>query len=165
MTGSRTTLLVAALGLLVGCARPEPALPVADAIVEAFQSERPLSGEVRGNVAVLYVEQSVQQLRRGGNLWAKVGPYLFLFSTEARGLFEGYPGLAGIRVETRVGDATVASAVLLRDELSDLQWRRSLNIAGLARRDGTNRMTLLEDLVRWGEDHTLYDYNERYTRR
>ena len=55
--------------------------------------------------------------------------------------------------------------MLLRDELSDLQWRRSLNIAGLARRDGTNRMTLLEDLVRWGEDHTTYEYNERYTRR
>ena len=62
-------------------------------------------------------------------------------------------------------DATVASALLSRGELSDLLWRRSLNIAGQARRDGTNRMTLLEDLVRWGEDHTEYEYNERYTRR
>lgn len=165
MTGWRTAVVVSGLCLLVGCNREELALPSKDAIVEAFQSERPLSGEVTGNVAVLYVEQSFQQLRRGGTLWAKVGPYIFLFSAEARRLFEGYPGLAGIQVETRVGDATVASAVLMRDELSDLQWRRSLNIAGLARRDGTNRMTLLEDLVRWGEDHTLYDYNERYTRR
>lgn len=165
MTGAHTTVLVAGLCLFVGCARSESALPGAAAIVEAFQSERPLSGEVTGNVAVLYVEQSFQQLRRGGNLWAKVGPYIFLFSAEAQRLFDAYPGLAGIRVETRVGDATVASAVLMRDELSDLQWRRSLNIAGLARRDGTNRMTLLEDLVRWGEDHTLYEYNERYTRR
>ncbi|MDG2281884.1 MAG: hypothetical protein P8L45_02125 [Longimicrobiales bacterium] len=165
MTGWRTTVVLIGLWLLVGCTREELALPSEDAIVEAFQSERPLSGEVTGNVAVLYVEQSFQQLRRGGNLWAKVGPYIFLFSAEAQRLFDGYPGLVGIRVETRVGDATVASAVLMRDELSDLQWRRSLNIAGLARGDGTNRMTLLEDLVRWGEDHTLYEYNERYTRR
>lgn len=165
MTGWRTTVVLIGLWLLVGCTREELALPSEDAIVEAFQSERPLSGEVTGNIAVLYVEQSFQQLRRGGNLWAKVGPYIFLFSAEAQRLFDGYPGLVGIRVETRVGDATVASAVLMRDELSDLQWRRSLNIAGLARRDGTNRMTLLEDLVRWGEDHTLYEYNERYTRR
>ena len=56
-------------------------------------------------------------------------------------------------------------ALLLRGELSDLLWRRSMNIAGRARRDGTNRMTLLEDLVRWGEDHTTYEYNERYIRR
>lgn len=66
---------------------------------------------------------------------------------------------------TKVGDATVASALLVRGELSDLQWRRALNIAGQARRDGTSRMTLLEDLVRWGEDHTQYEYNDRYTRR
>ena len=102
MTGAHTTVLVAGLCLFVGCARSESALPGAAAIVEAFQSERPLSGEVTGNVAVLYVEQSFQQLRRGGNLWAKVGPYIFLFSAEAQRLFDAYPGLAGIRVETRV---------------------------------------------------------------
>ncbi len=165
MTGWRKTAKLAGLCLLSACAQTDLSLPSDDAIVEAFQSERPLSSEVTGNVAVLYVEQSFQQLRRGGTLWAKVGPYIFLFSEEAQGLFEAYPGLGGIRVETRVGEATVATALLTRDELSDLQWRRSLNIAGLARRDGTNRMTLLEDLVRWGEDHTTYEYNERYTRR
>ena len=151
--------------LLVACARADLPLPNDEDIVEAFESERPLSAEMIDNVAVLFVEQSSQQLRRGGTLWAKVGPYIFLFSKEVQGLFDAYPGLAGIRVETRVGEATVASALLRRDELSDLLWRRSLNIAGLARRDGTNRMTRLEDLVRWGEDHTVYDYNERYIRR
>ena len=40
-----------------------------------------------------------------------------------------------------------------------------MNIAGHARRDGTDRVTLLEDLVRWGEHHTTFEYNERYTRR
>ena len=161
----RVWVVVMGLALLAGCAQQDLVLPQDDDIVEAFQSERPLSGELVGTVAVLYVEQSSQQLRRGGSLWAKVGPYVFLFSEETRGLLEAYPGLAGVKVETRVGDAMVASALLSRGELSDLLWRRSLNIAGQARRDGTNRMTLLEDLVRWGEDHTVFEYNERYTRR
>lgn len=153
------------LGFTAGCSTADAALPSDDEVTEAFQSELPLSGELVGNVAVVRVEQSAQQLRRGGALWAKVGPYIFLFSEEARGLLDTYPGLAGIRVETRVGQASVASALLTRGELSDLLWRRSLNIAGRARRDGTERMTLLEDLVRWGEDHTTFEYNERYTRR
>ena len=118
-----------------------------------------------GGLATSSKSVSSSQLRRGGALWAKVGPYIFLFSEEARGLFAAYPGLAGIRVETRVGRAPVASALLARGEVSDLLWRRSMNIAGHARRDGTDRVTLLEDLVRWGEDHTTFEYNERYTRR
>ncbi len=161
--GAGTSLWL--LAFVAGCSTADLPLPNDDQVIEAFQSERPLSAEVAGNVAVLRVEQSAQQLRRGGALWAKVGPYIFLFSEEARGLFDAYPGLTGIRVETRVGRATVASALLSRGELSDLLWRRSLNIAGHARRDGTDRMTLLEDLVRWGEDHTTFEYNERYTRR
>jgi hypothetical protein len=68
-------------------------------------------------------------------------------------------------VVIRVGDAEVANALLARDELTDVLWRRSLNIAGRARRDGTSRMTLLEDLVEWGEDHTDFTYNPRYNQR
>ena len=55
--------------------------------------------------------------------------------------------------------------MLLRDELNDLTWRRALNIAGVARRDGTEQPSKLEDLARWGEDHTEYEYNPRYVRR
>lgn len=155
-----------AIALLVaGCERSDLPLPDADAVVAAYESDRPLSGDVVGNVAVLRVVQSAQQLRRGGTLWAKVGPYVFLFSEETQGLFDAYPGLAAVRVETTVGDAQVASAMLTRGELSDVLWRRSLNISGRARTEGTDRMTLLEDLVDWGESHTEYEYNERYTRR
>jgi hypothetical protein len=52
--------------------------------------------------------------------------------------------------------------LLTRDELSGVLWRRSLNIAGQARRDGTERPALLEDLIRWGEEHTEYEYSARY---
>jgi hypothetical protein len=141
------------------------ALPSADAVVAYYSYDRSLTAEVVGNVAVISVEQSAQQLRTGGSLWAKVGPYIFLFSDETRKLLEDYPGLAAVRVITRVGDAEVSNALLRSDDLNDVLWRRSLNIAGLARRDGTKRMTLLEDLVEWGEDHTEFTYNERYTRR
>lgn len=140
-------------------------LPTSEEIASYYEYGRALEAEMTGNVAVITVEQSAQQLRNGGTLWAKVGPYIFLFSEETKRLFEDYPGLAGVRVITRVGTAEVANALLAHDDLNDVLWARSLNIAGQARRDGTNRMTLLEDLVEWGEDHTEFSYNERYTRR
>jgi hypothetical protein len=49
--------------------------------------------------------------------------------------------------------------------MTGVQWRRALNIAGQARRDGTDCLTLLESLIRWGEDHTEFEYNARYTSR
>jgi hypothetical protein len=134
--------------------------------VQAFYESTPgLEAEVVGNVARLRVAQDPQQLRRGGSLWAKVGPYVYLFSEETRRLFEAYPGVAAVRVSTYVGGSEVANALLARDELSDVLWRRGLNIAGQARRDGTGRVTLLEDLVDWGEAHTDFEYNSRFTSR
>jgi hypothetical protein len=68
-------------------------------------------------------------------------------------------------ITTAPGGTEVARSLLLRDELNDLTWRRALNIAGVARRDGTEQPSKLEDLARWGEDHTEYEYNPRYVRR
>ena len=166
--GTALRTLVAALLLVASAAcvdRPELTLPTADEVETYYQYADGLTAEVVGNVAVLNVEQSARQLRDGGRLWAMVGPYIFLFTEETRQLLEDYPGLAGVRVNTRVGEARVATALLAREDMPDILWRRSLNIAGKARRDGTERMTLLEDLVEWGESHTEYEYNERFTRR
>ncbi len=155
-----------ALALATGCApASQGTLPTPDDVLEYYQSDRALEAEISGNVAVLRVEQSVDQLRRGGTLWAKVGPYVFLFSEETQRLFEDFDGLAGVRVTTTVGGVEVASALLAYEELSEVLWARSLNIAGKARLQGTERMTLLEDLVDWGESHTEFTYNERYTKR
>lgn len=159
------TALVLVLGALACTGSEELPLPTADEVESYYEYASDLEAEVVGNVAVITVEQSAQQLRTGGRLWAKVGPYIFLFTEETRRLFEDFPGLAAVRVITRVGTAEVANALLTRDELPDILWRRSLNIAGRARRDGTKQMTLLEDLVEWGEAHTEYTYNERFTRR
>ena len=145
---------------------PQLTLPSADEVEGYYASETDLSAEINGNVAVVTVVQSANQLRRGGSLWARVGPYIYLFTEETHRLLEDFPGLAAVRVETQTaGGVPVASALLTRDELSGVLWRRSLNIAGQARRDGTERPGLLEDLIRWGEDHTEHEYSERYVPR
>jgi hypothetical protein len=162
--------LALAGGLLVtACQGPVAlSLPSVDELEENYASVAAglEEAEVNGNVAVIVVRQSSDQLRRGGTIWARVGPYIYLFSEETRKLFEDYDGLAGVRVITRTSSgSTVANALLTRDELTSVLWRRSLNISGRARRDGTDRVTLLEDLIEWGEDHTEFEYNPRYVPR
>ena len=157
--------LLAGAGLLTGCEAPDLTLPSEEVVQEAYLYEGSLRVGLSGNVVEITIVQPDQQLRRGGTLWAKVGPYVLLFSEETENLFLDYPGLAGVRVITTNSAGTeVARALLPRSGLNDLTWRRALNIAGLARRDGTRRPSLLEDLVRWGEDHTEYEYNPRYSR-
>lgn len=153
--------------LTTGCApSSELALPDAETVAAYYSYDGSLEARLNGNVAEITVAQPAAQLRRGGALWARVGPYVLLFTEETHRLLEENPGLAGVRVITRVEDGPeVARALLIRGELSGVLWRRSLNIAGRARREGTERPTLLEDLVRWGEDHTEFEYNPRYTAR
>ncbi len=153
--------------LLVAACQGEPlSVPNAEEVREYYAYGGSLEAEINGNVAEVTVTQPTDQIRRGGRLWAKVGPYIVLFSEETYQLFEDHPGLAGVRVITRVeGGPEVARALLHRNELSGVLWRRSLNVAGRARRDGTEKVVLIEELIRWGEDHTDFEYNARYTRR
>ena len=162
---ARRTVFAVVVCVSGACQEPvDLAVPTPSEVNEYYTYEGALSAEVMGNVVTVSVAQDPQLIRRGGSLWAKVGPYIFVFSEETHQLFQDYPGLAGVRFVTTVGGAQVASALLARETLSDVLWRRSLNIAGKARRDGTERVTLLQDLVRWGEDRTEYQYNPRYTR-
>lgn len=158
------TLLMGALA--VSCAEPEGLeLPSAEEVEAYYDYDRGLEAEINGNVVTVRVAQDPQQLRRGGSLWAKVGPYVFLFTEETHSLLRDFPGLAGVRVTTHVGQTQVATALLGRGELSEVLWRRGKNIAGRARRDGTGQVTLLEDLVAWGESHTEFEYSSRFTSR
>jgi hypothetical protein len=153
--------------VLSGCqGETAPVLPDAAALATYYSASPTVSAEVDGQDVLLTVEQSATDLRRGGALWARVGPYIFLFSNETWRLLQDYPDLMGVRVVTRTerGDL-VASAYLRNGALTNVLWRRSLNIAGKARKDGTRRPTLLEDLVRWGEDRTEYQYNPRFISR
>lgn len=150
-----------------GACAPQEELPVPDAdqVSGYYEITSDFSVQMDGNVAEITVQQSPTQLRRGGSLWARMTPYMYLFTGATQQLFVDYPGLAGIRLVTRAGDTEVARVTLARNALNELTWRRTLNIAGKARRDGGSRLTLLEDLIQWGEDHTEFEYNTRYTSR
>jgi hypothetical protein len=168
MRGLKSVAVLLSVPLTAGgCSEePERALPSPEEIASYYAYEGQLEAEVNGNVVTVTVSQPAAQIRRGGTLWAKVGPYIVLFTDETHKLLEDFPGVAGIRVVTRVaGGPEVARALLTRDELTGVLWRRSLNIAGKARRDGTVRPSLLEDLVHWGEDHTDFEYSPRYAGR
>ena len=163
MLSIRGTLALTVLAAAACMEQPELAVPTPEQVETYYASVTELSAEINGNVAAITVVQSANQLRRGGTLWARVGPYIYLFTEETHRLFEDFPGLAAVRVSTQTaGGVPVASALLTRDELSGVLWRRSLNIAGQARRDGTERPALLEDLIEWGEEHTEHEYSERY---
>ena len=163
----RATLLVGVLlpllTTLAGCREPDLVVPEADQVESFYDYRGELAAEMSGNVAQITVSQDPDQLRRGGSLWAKVGPYVVLFTEETRDLFREFGGLAGVRVitEDSYGDE-VARAFLRRDALNELTWKRALNIAGHARQEGTRRPRRLEELVEWGEEHTDFRYSPEY---
>lgn len=124
------------------------------------------SVEMNGNVVELRVRQPIQQLQRGGSLWARVGPFIYLFTPSTRAVFQEFPGVAAVRVVTLLPDGDeVARAMLLRDRLSDVRWRRSLNLLGRALQEGRESPRRLEELTQWGEEHTDFAYNPDYVSR
>src|SRR5690606_11872200 len=116
-----------------------------------------------GNVVEIRVTQDWRQLQRGGSLWARVGPYIYVFSPATKELFETWGGVAAVRAITVTANGEeVARALLPRDALNDVTWRRSLNLLGTALQQGTERPSRLEDLVEWGEEYTEHQYSPEY---
>jgi hypothetical protein len=159
-------LLVPAL--LAACDRIFPqqddlTLPAPEA-VQALYAQHNVHAEFRysGNVVEMIVQQPREQLRRGGALWARVGPYIYLFSPGTRQLFDNHPGVAGVRVITVVDDEEVARALLQREALNDITWRRAYSTWAQALEQGTERPSTLDRLVSYGEQVTEYQYNEAY---
>ncbi len=171
MTMRRAAGLLACTLLLAGCDRiqalldrapPDP--PSAEAVAPLFEHHAGLIDvEMNGNVVELRVRQPFQQLERGGSLWARVGPFVYLFTPSTRTTFETYAGVAAVRVITILPNGEeVARATLERDRLSDVRWRRALNILGHALQDGGRSPRRLEELTEWGEEHTRFEYNADY---
>ncbi|HIF06401.1 MAG TPA: hypothetical protein EYQ64_05465 [Gemmatimonadetes bacterium] len=155
------------LGASLGCEPPgDLALPTESEAEAHYASSTDLSVRVTGNIVEVSVEQPLAQVRRGGSLWVKVGPYIYLFTEETESLLQSYPGLSGVRVITRTNRSRseVARAFLHRESLNEITWRRAKNIAGKARTDGTRRPVLLEDLVDWGQEHTDFAYSEEFVK-
>ncbi len=159
----RNMMLAAAVVLTTAGCNEEDLTPPTQTEIESYFAEQNVEVELTGNVVLVTVVQSATQLRRGGSLWAKVGPYIYLFSEPTHQLLVNHPGVGGVRVITQTSGGTrIASVLLRRDTLNDITWRRALNLAGLARRDGSTQITRLGDLVRYGEERTEHEYSSRW---
>ncbi len=163
----RSIINVLAMSLILAplaCEEANLALPSESEAGAHYANSSDLSVRVSGNVVELMVDQPLRHVRRGGSLWAKVGPYIYLFTDETESLLREYPGVSGVRVITRTGrsNAEVARAFLHRNSLNELTWRRARNIAGRARTEGTRRPVLLEELVQWGQAHTDFGYSQEF---
>ena len=120
---------------------------------------------LKGNVVDVQVVQENSQLQRGGAVWAKVGPYIYLFSPPTQKLFELFPGLAGVRVRTVDESGTwVADALLRRGALNSVTWKTAMLKSARARSEGTKRPSYIIDLTRYGEEQTEFKYNSKYVR-
>lgn len=155
-----------ALLVLPACDRILPqqedrSLPDIEVVEEAYGG---LNAEYRysGNVLEVVVQQPADHLRRGGSLWARVGPYIYLFTPATRQVLDRYSGIAGVRAVTMTGDTEVARALLQRDRLNELTWPRAHAVLGRALESGTERPSLMDRLVQFGEEHTTYRYNPEY---
>jgi hypothetical protein len=138
--------------------------PTAEDVEPYYAGHAELIGiEVRGNVVELRVRQPYDQLDRGGSLWARVGPFVYLLTPATRLVFQDFPAVAAVRVITELphGDE-VARAMLRRDALNEVRWRRTLNILGHALQDGGESPRRLEQLTDWGETYTEFRYNPDY---
>lgn len=161
-------LLLAAAVAVAGCDRILPGredLTLPDiATAEAFYARHNFDAEYRysGNVFEIVVQQPGDQLRRGGALWARVGPYIYLFAPATRELLEQHPGIAGVRAITMAGDTEVARALLVRDALNEVSWSRAAIAHGRALEQGTERPVTMDALARFGEEHTTHEYNPAY---
>ncbi|MFW5951173.1 MAG: hypothetical protein ACOCVZ_03550 [Gemmatimonadota bacterium] len=150
------------LGGKIGGERPAPPSP--DAVAQYYAQHRGVDDvRVSGNVVELHVKQPYQQLDRGGSLWARVGPFVYLMTPSTRSVFEDFAGVAAVRVVTYLPDGDeVARAMLRRDRLSDVLWRRTLNILGHALQEGRENPRTLEELTEWSERYTEFHYNPDY---
>jgi hypothetical protein len=151
-----------------GCDRiitpaPDLSLPAVETVAEVYAANG-ITADFRysGNVLEMVVQQPADQLRRGGPLWARVGPYIYIFSPATRELFEEYPGLAGVRVITESGGEEIARALLVRDALNEYSWPRSRSLLAQALEEGTSRPATMDRLANFGEQHTAHEYNPRF---
>ena len=152
-------LLSAALGTSA-CTIEASRLPTADELSGLYGGDAEL--RMNGNVVDVQVSQDPAQIRHGGTLWAKVGPYIFLFSPQTQEVFQRFPAVAAVRVRTFADRVQLAEAMLRRDELTSVTWREANQRVAKARLEGTRSPGHLEVLVRYGEDHTEFEYAPRF---
>lgn len=160
-------LLLVSLGITGGLAacegEPDLTLPSPEELEGVYGPA--VDVELKGNVVDVHVIQPADQLRRGGAVWAKVGPYIYLFTPQTQQLFDSYPGLGGVQVTTMDGrERLIARAMLESRTLNGVTWRKAIGLAGRARMEGTQRPSYILDLIQYGEDLVEHEYSSRYVK-
>lgn len=159
-----TVLLAGTVIALAACAGSDELRLPADSDLTGLYGEGP-TVSLNGNVVDVEVYQSGDQLRRGGATWAKVGPFIYLFSPQTKDVFESWSGVGGVRVTTVDGRGRmVARAMLPRSTLNSLTWPRAINLVAKARLEGTQRPSYILDLIEYGEETAEYEYSTRYVK-
>lgn len=116
---------------------------------------------ISGNVLEIRGSVDPDHLRRGGRIWARSGPYFYLFNVHVHNLFEEFPDLAAVRAITRTADGQeIARATLVRAEFPEPRWREALARSSLAQSQGTENPRNIERLIQFGEDHTRFEYRD-----
>jgi hypothetical protein len=158
---SRRFWMVTLVAGTFGCAgeRAPWVLPDPDAATTWYGAGTTAS--IDGNVLDIQGTLDPDYLRRGGRIWARGGPYFYLFNVHVQQLFTDYPDLAAVRVRVSTPEGEeLASAMLRRDALSEARWREALARASLAQQGGSENPRLIERLIQFGEDHTEFRYGE-----
>jgi hypothetical protein len=168
-TAASALALPLAVAMTTGACR-EPVdltLPSDEAAADYFASSSVRDVELNGNVAVVTVVQRSADLRRGGRLWAKMGPYIHIFSPATQELLRDHPGLAGVRVRTVTSsDTEIASVLLERTTLNNITWKTArAHVAHALTDRGAEQVRSVERLVEYGERRTTYEYNPTFLRR
>lgn len=157
-------LATAVLTTVAACGEQDQLTLPSQGDLAGLYGESP-SVSLNGNVVDVEVTQPSDQLVRGGAVWAKVGPFIYLFSPQTQELFETYSGLGGVRVTTRdTSGRMVAQAMLPRGALNSLTWPRAINLVGRARLEGTRRPSYIMDLIEYGEEIADFEYSSRYVK-
>jgi hypothetical protein len=157
-TMTRAVAVLAAIGFGSACSGERDWVLPDPASVTTWFGEG-TEAELDGNVLEIRGTMDPDHLRRGGRLWARSGPYFYLFNVHVQQLLMDYPDLAAVRARTFTADGEeVAEAMLLRTELSEARWREALARSSLAQQEGTTNPRVIERLVQFGEDHTTFEY-------
>jgi hypothetical protein len=146
---------------LPGCEEPSEQLVLPDpGAVQSWFGEG-TEAEFEGNVLSITGAIEADYLRRGGRLWARSGPYFYLFNVHVQKLLLDYPDIAAVRATAVTESGEVLSvATLQRTRLNEARWREALARASLAQTEGTENPRLVERLIQFGEDFTDFRYTD-----
>jgi hypothetical protein len=165
--GRKTKVVLARLGVAVmmiamnGCEQPDREWVLPDPAEVASWYGEGTEAHFDGNLLEIRGTIDPEFLRRGGRLWARSGPYFYLFNVHIYQLLIDYPDIAAVRATalTESGQE-LAVATLPRDEMNEPRWQEAMARVAIAQRDGTDNPRMVDRLIQFGEEHTEFSYRE-----